>query len=77
MDKTTFKLFTLLGLSVILGLHFIEVSTNESQSFSIAYFMFEWLPLYLAWGCCLRLGIASGSVIPSRKNNKSRPSVTH
>ncbi|MCG3862456.1 MULTISPECIES: hypothetical protein [unclassified Photobacterium] len=56
MDKKTFKLFTLLGLSVILGLHFFEINTNESQSFSITYFMFEWLPLYLTWRMLFAIG---------------------
>ncbi|PSW94777.1 hypothetical protein C0W38_00435 [Photobacterium angustum] len=77
MDKKTFKLFTLLGLSVILGLHFFEITTNESQSFSIAYFMFEWLPLYLAWGGVFAIGYCQWKRNTPRKNNKSRPSITH
>ena len=71
MDKKTFKLFTLLGLSVILGLHFFEITTNESQSFSIAYFMFEWLPLYLAWGVLFAIGYRQWKRSPRGKTTKA------
>lgn len=53
MNRNSLQLFSLLGVTITLVLHIVELATNLKQSLALTHLMFEWLPLYLVWGAML------------------------
>ncbi|WP_318400280.1 hypothetical protein [Photobacterium leiognathi] len=55
MNRNSLQLFSLLGVTITLVLHIVELATNLKQSLALTNLMFEWLPLYLVWGAMLAI----------------------
>ncbi|WP_305403296.1 hypothetical protein [Photobacterium leiognathi] len=55
MNRNSLQLFSLLGVTITLVLHIVELATNLKQSLALTHLMFEWLPLYLVWGAMLAI----------------------
>ncbi|WP_305830390.1 hypothetical protein [Photobacterium leiognathi] len=55
MNRNSLQLFSLLGVTITLLLHIVELATNLKQSLALTHLMFEWLPLYLVWGAMLAI----------------------